>query len=108
MLARPRTGLMLVVFTMARLRQDLATLSPALCFPTLLRRIMIAARAVAITTDCRPRWIGGTATVSRTEWPTPGQSPSTLEAMDISVLKAGFRRTPITRNSMTGLCQDLI
>ena len=82
--------------------------SHALCFPTLLRRIMIAAQAMAITTRYRSRWRGGTPTVSRTEWPTPGQSPSMSEAMDISALKAAFRRTPITRLAMIGLCQDLI
>src|SRR5438876_5832991 len=108
MLARARTGLMLAAFTMARSRQDLATPSHAPGIPILPRRFMIAALAEVITTGCRSRWIGDTPTVSPTECPTPGQSPSMSEAMDITVLKAAFRRTPITRLAMIGLCQDLI
>src|SRR5271155_1402603 len=108
MLVRPLTGLILAACTTPRLRQDLATPSHALCTPTLLRRIMTVARAMVITTGYWSRSRGGTPAVSRTEWPTPGQSPSMLEAMDISVLKVALRRTPITRLAMIGLFQALI
>src|ERR1700732_2985144 len=108
MLVRPLTGLMLAACTTQRLRQDRATPSHARYTPTLLRRIMTAARAMVITTGFWSRWRGGTPAVSRTEWPTPGQSPSMSEAMDISVLKVALRRTLITRLAMIGLCQDLI
>src|ERR1700746_3662278 len=108
MLVRPLTGLMLAACTILRLRRDLATPSHALCTPTLPQRIMTAAQAMVITTGYRSRWRGGTPAVSRTEWPTPGQSPSMLEATDISVLKVALRRTLITRLAMIGLCQALI
>src|ERR1700761_1683318 len=108
MLVRPLTGLTLAACPTQRLRQDQATPSHALCTPTLLRRIMTAAQAMVITTGYWSRWRGGTPAVSRTEWLTPGQSPSMSEAMDISVLKVALRRTPITRLAMIGLCQDLI
>src|SRR5580698_11184005 len=104
MLVHPLTGLLLAVCTILRLRQDLATPSHALCSPTLPRRIMTAAQAMVITTGYRSHWREGTTTVSRTEWPTPGQSPSMSEAMDISVLKVALRRIPITRLAMIGLC----
>src|SRR5579864_1975603 len=98
---------MLAASTMARLRQDPATPSRALYIPTLHRRFMIAAWAVVITTGFRSRWIGGTPTVSRTPLPTLSQNPLMSEATDFTVLKAAFRRMPITRLAMIGLCQDL-
>src|SRR6267142_1983460 len=108
MLAQACIGLMLAALTMARLPRDLATPSRALSFPTLHRRSMIAAWAVVITTGCMPRWIGGTATVSRTGCPTPFQRPLMSEATGITVLKAAFRRMPITQLALIDLCPDLI
>src|SRR6266699_2737094 len=109
MLVRACTGLMLPAPTVVRLRRQLAPLtSLALCIPTLHRRFTIAAWAVVITTGCRRRWTRGTPTVSHTEWPTPFQSPLMSAATDFTVLKAAFRRMPITRLATIGLCQDLI
>src|SRR6266851_7182655 len=108
MLAPANTGLMLAGLTVARKRQDSATPRLALCIPTLHRRFMIAARAVVVTTGCRPRWISGTPTASPTQCPTPFQRPLMSEVTDFTVLKAAFRRMPITRPATIGLCQDLI
>src|SRR6266403_4604885 len=108
MLARACIGLMLAALTMARLHRDPATPSLALSFPTLHRRSTIAAWAVVITTGCRPRWIKGTPTVSHTGCPTPFQRPLMSEATGFTVSKAAFRRMPITRLALIGLCQDLI
>src|SRR5258708_14073818 len=108
MLARACIDLMLAAFSMARLRRDLETPSRALSFPTLHRRFTIAAWAVVITTGCRPRWLGGTPRVSHTECPTPFQRPLMSEATGFTVSKAAFRRMPIIRLPVIGLCQDLI
>src|ERR1700721_2681156 len=109
MLACRITGSTLAVFTTAHLRHRLlAPPSHALSIPTLSRLIMIAAWATVITTHSSFRWRGDTPTVSRMVSPTPGQSPSTLVAMDGMELKAAFRRTRTTRHVTIGLCQDLI
>src|SRR5882762_1245516 len=108
MLAPACIGLMLAALTMVRLRQDLATPSRALSSPTLHRRSTIAAWAMVITTGCRPRWIEGTPTAFHTGWPTPFQRPLMSEATGFTVSKAAFRRTPMTRLALIGLCQDLI
>src|SRR5205809_515666 len=108
MLDRACIGSMLAALTMARLRRDLATPSRALSFPTLHRRFTIAAWAAVITTACRPRWIRGTPTVFHTGCPTPTQRPLMSEATGFTVSKVEFRRMPITRLALIGLCQDLI
>src|SRR6266550_3633481 len=99
---------MLAALTMARLPQDLATLSRALSFPTLHPPSTIAALEAVITTDCRPRWIRDIPTASHTGWHTPFHRPYMLEATGFTVSKVAFRQTPMTRLASIGLSQGLI